>query len=84
MVTPVRQGLRFPCRLCFAFHRVNRGMTVGPEHREWLEGARLISIGLVAAVISAGLVISVGRAVLLDDSGQADARAEVLIPASTR
>lgn len=59
-------------------------MSVGPEHREWLEGARLISIGLVAAVVSASLVISVGRAMLMDDARQAGARADVLIPASTR
>lgn len=59
-------------------------MAVGPDNREWLEGARLVSIGVAAAVVSAGLVISVGRAVMIDDADRPVARAEILIPASTR
>ncbi|MFW2343424.1 hypothetical protein [Brevundimonas sp.] len=57
---------------------------MGPDNREWLEGMKLISIGLVCAVLSAGLVISLGRAVLTDDADRPVARAEILIPASTR
>ncbi|MBL0946627.1 hypothetical protein [Brevundimonas sp.] len=57
---------------------------MGPDNREWLEGARLISIGVAAAVVSAGLVIGVGRAVMIDDADRPVARAEILIPASTR
>ncbi|MEH6697698.1 MAG: hypothetical protein V7672_03260 [Brevundimonas sp.] len=59
-------------------------MAVGPDNREWLEGARLISIGVVAAVVSAGLVIGLGRAVITDDADRPVARAEILVPASTR
>ncbi|WP_305484899.1 hypothetical protein [Brevundimonas sp.] len=59
-------------------------MTVGPDNREWLEGARLISIGVVAAVVSAGLVISFGRAIITDEADRPVARAEILIAASTR
>lgn len=59
-------------------------MAVGPDNREWLEGARLISIGVAAAVVSAGLVIGVGRAVMIDDADRPVARPEILIPASTR
>jgi len=57
---------------------------VGPDNREWLEGMRLISIGMVAAVVSAGLVISLGQAIITDKADQPVARAEILIPASTR
>jgi len=57
---------------------------VGPDNREWLEGARLISIGVVAAVVSAGLVISLGRAVIMDEADRPVGRAEILISASTR
>jgi len=60
------------------------GATVGPDNREWLQGMKLISIGLVAAVVSAGLVISLGRAVIVDDADRPVARAEILISASTR
>lgn len=59
-------------------------MAVGPDNREWLEGMRLISIGMVAAVVSAGLVISLGQAIITDKADQPVARAEILIPASTR
>ncbi|MBU2168884.1 MAG: hypothetical protein KKF88_13750 [Alphaproteobacteria bacterium] len=59
-------------------------MAVGPGNREWLEGMKLISIGLVAAVVSAGLVISLGRVVMTDDADRPVARAEILISASTR
>jgi hypothetical protein len=59
-------------------------VAVGPDNREWLEGARLISIGVVAAVVSAGLVIGLGRAVISDDADRPVARAEILIAASTR
>lgn len=57
---------------------------MGPDNREWLQGMKLISIGLVAAVVSAGLVISLGRAVIVDDADRPVARAEILISASTR
>ncbi|HAJ02105.1 MAG: hypothetical protein CL683_04930 [Brevundimonas sp.] len=59
-------------------------MAVDPDNREWLEGARLISIGVVAAVVSAGLVIGFGRAVITDEADRPVARAEILISASTR
>ena len=42
------------------------------------------SIGVVAAVVSAGLVISLGRALIMDDADHPVARAEILISASTR
>lgn len=57
---------------------------MSPDNREWLEGMKLISIGLVAAVVSAGLVISLGRVVMTDEADRPVARAEILIPASTR
>lgn len=59
-------------------------MAVGPDNREWLEGARLVSIGVAAAVVSAGLVISFGRAIITDEADRPVARAEILIAASTR
>lgn len=59
-------------------------MAVGPDNREWLEGMKLISIGLIAAVVSAGLVISLGRVVMTDEADRPVARAEILISASTR
>ncbi|MBO9500415.1 hypothetical protein [Brevundimonas sp. A19_0] len=57
---------------------------MGPDNREWMEGARLVSIGVVSAVVSAGLIISLGRAILTDKADPPVARAEILIPASTR
>jgi len=45
---------------------------------------KLISIGLIAAVVSAGLVISLGRVVMTDEADRPVARAEILISASTR
>ncbi len=57
---------------------------MGPDNREWMEGARLVSIGVVSAVVSAGLIISLGRAILTDKADAPVARAEILIPASTR
>ena len=57
---------------------------MGPDNREWMEGARLVSIGVVSAVVSAGLIISLGRAILTDKADTPVARAEILIPASTR
>jgi hypothetical protein len=59
-------------------------VAVGPDNREWLEGVKLISIGLVCAVVSAGLVISLGRAVITDEADRPVARAEILIHTSTR
>lgn len=57
---------------------------MGPDNREWMEGTRLVSIGVVSAVVSAGLIISLGRAILTDKADAPVARAEILIPASTR
>lgn len=57
---------------------------MGPDNREWMEGARLVSIGVVSAVVSAGLIISLGRTILTDKADPPVARAEILIPASTR
>lgn len=57
---------------------------MGPDNREWLQGMKLISIGLVCAVASASLVIGLGRAVITDEADRPVARAEILIAASTR